>query len=239
MASSDKKSGMSTTMKILLGLVITGGLAIALCCGGSYWFLRKSMKMTENPAEVTQLAETIAKFEVPEGYKPRAGMSMNIGVQMKMVAFDRQPDPKSGHLLFMQMTVPGQANEAQLKQSFDQQLKQQGQQQDLTEEKRETKTFQIDGQPREFEFITGVDKNTNKKMHMVTGTFPGRDGIVMFVFAEDDAVWDEARATRLIESISTKPAGAAPVETAPAATSPAQTTPAEAAPAETKTGATP
>lgn len=216
MDKSEQKSGMSTTAKIVLGFAITGCLAIVLCCGGFYWFFSSRMKVTEVPAEITQIADSIVTFEVPEGYAPKGGMTMDVVFQMKMAAYDRQQDPATGHLLLMQMIMPGPVNDAQMRQSFDQQLQQQGRNTDLTIQSRETKTFTIDGQPRNFEFIKGVEKKSNKNVTMATGAFPGKEGMVMLIFVEDSAIWDDARAAKLIESMKT------------GATFPAAETPAEA-----------
>jgi hypothetical protein len=206
MGSSDKQSGSGTFFKVFLGVVLGGVTLMILVCGGLYWFARNAVKTTNNPTEVREIADLIAKIEVPEGYEPTGGMNMNMGaaIKMQMAAFERKGDAGGGTLLLMQMNVPTGANDQQTKQSFEQQMQQSGKKGSITVKKTETREFQIDGQAQKFEFVEGTDPESKTDVHQIVGTFPGRGGLAFLMLREPAAAWDEARVVKMIESISTK-----------------------------------
>ncbi|SFI43913.1 hypothetical protein SAMN05421753_1094 [Planctomicrobium piriforme] len=194
------KPGMSTTVKVLLGLSIGAALMCLVCCGGGIWFWSRAVSMTENPEEIKTLTQSIATIDVPEGFQPKFGVTMDIWIVMKMAAFQAGPHDT---LVLMQMTIPGGLTEEQMKGSFDQQLKQNNQKHiDVIE--REVRTFKIDGVDRSFEFIKGTDPETKAPVHEVRGLFPGPNGMIFLMLQEDGENWNEERAVKLIESISTK-----------------------------------
>jgi hypothetical protein len=205
MGSSEKQSGSGTFFKVFLGVILGGIALMILVCGGLYWFARSAVKMTQIPAEVQQIADSIARISIPEGYSPTGGMTMNLGASVKMAIFERKAEGKSGQLMLMQMNVPGGGvSDQQVRQSLDQQMQQSGKDGSITVKSRATRSFQIDGQARDFEFIEGTEPKTNAEVRQVVGTFPGREGMAILMLREAAAGWDEAAAVKMLESISTK-----------------------------------
>ena len=202
-----RKPGMSTSAKILIGVLIFGGVCVIACCGGIYWLSTSAFEMTEKPAEVVEMADSIASIDVPEEYQPTAGITVNVpfvNINMKMSVFARNPDnQEGGAVMLMQMSGPGMENEQQMRQQFEAQMEQQGQNKNIVEESSEIKNFTIDGEEVAFEFVSGKNPDTDKKVHQVTGLFPGQNGMVFLMIYETDENWDEEQVTKMIESIST------------------------------------
>ena len=227
---------MSTGMKVLLVLCALAGLSLVLCCGVSIWFARSAMTVTDKPDEIRAITEEIATIELPEGYEPQFAVSINMMMKMHMVGYGPDGDDENV-ITLMQMKMPGGISDEDAKRSFREQNQQQGNNADIQVEKRETRTFTIDGEECEFEFITGTDPETKEEMHQVIGVFPGRNGTAVLMIMGSDQSWDEEQAIQIIKSISVNgedaPADAKPAapEAVPAETlepaEPGSTTPAE------------
>lgn len=199
----EEPRGPGTATKVMIGCGAAVFLSLLLCCGGLLWFGRSAVQLKTTPADIGQLSQSIASIDVPSEFHPQMGMELRFPVQMKMAVYER--DGGTGSLVLMEMAIPGAGTEEQMEQSFQQQMRQQGRQDDIQVESREEKTFQIDGQERKFEFVTGTDPGKNRKVHRVTGIFPSRGATAFLVLTLDDAQWNEEEVTRMIESISTKP----------------------------------
>lgn len=203
MSDDESKRGMSTTVKILLFLLIGGGICFVACCGIGFYFLRNAVQMTTNPTEIQEIRESVVSIDIPASYQPQSAMTTQVmGVSMKMAMHQRGGGQNAGVLLLMQMKFPGEASDAQIKQSFEQQLNQQNQNEQVVVEESESRMFMIDGQETNFTFAKGTRQGTTQKVRQVQGVFPGKGGIVMFMLIEDEENWDEQAIIKTIESIT-------------------------------------
>lgn len=82
MTSEQKKSGLPTWAKILIGIVVGGIVIGAIAIGGLVWFVGKTVKEASDPVAVARTAKTIADFAdpLPAGFKyvlalPLAGIN--------------------------------------------------------------------------------------------------------------------------------------------------------------------
>lgn len=206
MSESQRDAGMSTTTKVILAI---GGLfcvALLVCCGIAMWFGNKAVNTiaestTENPAEIQSIADSIASIQIPEVYQPQTGVDFDLGFSMQMAIFSRNAGGQQGAVVLMQMAAPGQQNDEQMKAQFRQQMQQSGQNQEITVESSETRTFTIDGEECDFEFVAGTDQSGNP-VRQVMGVFPGRGGAAFLVVFESEEDWDEEAVVELIESIT-------------------------------------
>jgi hypothetical protein len=232
--SNAENEGMSSTTKVVLLLLGVGGVLLLVCCGGFIWF-GKTMSdklqnaMTQDPVRIREITASIIDITVPDAYAPKMAMDFGMmGMQMKMCAYSRADD--AGGVFIMEMTGPPSANKAQMKQQFQQSLRQQGQNQEVTIESSETRTFTINGEECEFEFIKGKNTQTNQDMRQVMGVIPGKSGAGFLMVFENEENWDEAAIVQMIESMGgaevTSPAAPA-IEEAPVDSVPnAESTPA-------------
>ena len=195
-----QKSGMSTAAKVIIGIVVTGVVGFAICCGGTIWWF--SDMMTQDPDEIREITTSIASIDIPAGWEPVVGMQMNVGMQMQMAAYAPDPNQQKRILMLMQMHMQG-ATEQDMEAQMEMQMRQQNIGEPITIDSSETRTFVIDGQEREFTFAVGTNASGDT-MHQVSGVFAGRNGTAMLKFTEDDDHWDEAAIEKMIESISTQ-----------------------------------
>jgi hypothetical protein len=206
--ASEKKGSTSTT-KVLAIVLIGGGLTLVLCCGGGAWFVynRVGKMVTTDPEAVRTRAAAIADITIPDTYQPQMSMDMStIGLPMTMCMFGRTSG--DGGVMLMEMSGQLAQNPEQMKAQFQQGMQQQGQGQEINVESSETRTYQINGEDYEFEFLKGTRKQDNAAMRQVMGVIPGKTGTAFLMVFETEENWDESAITAMIESM-----GATLVET--------------------------
>ncbi len=204
MSDGEPRSGMSTGTKILVALLAILGISCIACCGAFFFFAKNAFQIVQTPAEVTKMQEEIVSIEIPDTYQPGQGVKTKMfGVGMNMVMYQRVENPSSGTVILMEMKMPFEDSDDELEKSFEQQMDTQGKNKNIDVEESEKRTFMIDGVEREFTFNKGT--SDGKNVRQVTGAFKSRKGeATMFVLVEDEEVWDEEQAVKIIESISTK-----------------------------------
>lgn len=203
--SNADNEGMSSTTKVVLIILGAGGVLALVCCGGVMYFGKQfadkiQNSISQDPARIREVTASIVDVTVPDVYSPKMAMDFGMmGMQMKMCAYSRDGD--AGGVFIMEMTAPPNANKAQMKQQFQQSLRQQGQNQDVTIDSSETRTFSINGEECQFEFIKGKNTQTNQDMRQVMGVIPGKSGTAFLMLFESEENWDEDAVIRMIESM--------------------------------------
>lgn len=230
MSYEEPESRGLSTGAIVTIVIGVGGLVLALaCCGGVVYFGKSAVTkfqqaMTDDPQQIAAIASSIVDIDIPPEYPPAQALNLDwFGMQMKM-CFYMQPDESRG-IVLMQMLMPGQINQEQMKQQFRQSLKQQGRDQQIDVTSSETRKFTIGGEECEFEFLQGKDQSGTDVRH-VSGVFTGRGGPAFLMVFEREETWDEEAIVRMIESMGStaSPAQEAPMEAAVPADSPAPAT---------------
>ncbi|MEZ6146732.1 MAG: hypothetical protein R3B91_15210 [Planctomycetaceae bacterium] len=194
------KPGMSTGVKVLIGFMIVGGVAVLVCCGGIAFFGYKFAQMTtEDPEEIRTIQEGIADIDVPDTLTPKAGVNAQVmGVGMQMAVYE----DGDSVLMLMQMNGPPGMDAAQMRQQFQQQLDQQGQNRNIEVESSEQRDVTIAGEETTIEIVKGKD-GQGKEMRQVNGVFQGKGGAAFIVYICPEENWDEERAIGIFESIQT------------------------------------
>jgi hypothetical protein len=174
MGKNNESSGMGTVMKVFIGVVLAGAVLMVIVCGGGYWFARNAFKPTSNPTEIAAITSSIATIPIPEGYVPKGGMQVSMGMTMKMAAYEKSGPPK-GDLVIMEMGVPGQVLDDKTRDQFKRTANEnRSGNNDVTVTSTETKKITIDGQERDFEFVTGETSGSKQPIHEVTGASQAR-----------------------------------------------------------------
>lgn len=198
----------SSGSKVLLILGTIGGLCLLLCCGGGffiYYKVKDAFSITTNAAEVKKQAEDVAHIDIPESYTPASGMRFSVaGVTMKMIIYQVGANNQGG-LVLMEMNQPG-ADPKQVREQMLQQMRQQQSQgggfnSNINAQSTETKIFKINGEQAEFDFIKGTRAGDATVMRQIVGTFPGKNGTVMFMLIIPDSDYDEETVVKMIMSI--------------------------------------
>lgn len=203
--TGQSEEGMGTTAKVVLIILGAGALLLLVCCGVGAWWGKGMVdqfkdSMTDDPAKIAEITTSIVDITIPDEYTPQMAMNFAMfGVQMKMCAYSRTGD--AGGVLIMEMSGPQMGNRAQMKQQFQQSLRQQGQNQDLQVESTVTRTFTINGEECDFEFVKGKNTQNNQDMRQVMGVIPGKTGAAFLMVFETEENWDEAAIVRIIESM--------------------------------------
>ncbi|MFO1093157.1 MAG: hypothetical protein U0992_07570 [Planctomycetaceae bacterium] len=194
-----------STLKIVLIILVSGGLCLLLCCGGMFWWGKNMFQkvVISDPAAVKTRAAAIADISIPEVYQPQMAMDMSaVGVPMTMCMYFR-PGGQSGVML-MEMSGPMAGDQEQMRRQFQQGMQQQGQNQQINISSTETRTYLIQGEKYDFEFVKGTRPQDNVAVRQVLGVIPGKTGAAFLMVFETEENWDEAAITGMIESMGAK-----------------------------------
>ena len=205
------KPGMSTGAKVLIVLAIVFGILLVLCCGGviaTFFYLQSyaAESFSEDPAKVAAVTQEIAQLDIPEGLEPAGSVNMKVpftGQSLMTVAV--YADEETGSVLIL--TVAGEAfgsqNQAQMQQSIDQSLRQQGMgdKEEILIQESHKKEIEIRGQPVTFTIANGKGAESETPRIQVTGTFEGRAGPAMLIMNADAEKFPEEKIVEMIESI--------------------------------------
>ena len=198
-----KRPGMSTGTKVLIIVLVVGGILGVLCCGGvlilGYFF---SKAASNDPAVVRQVAARIVSIDLPPDFQPEGSLDVSVPFSMAFAVF---ADKASGSTVIMaEFGEMFQQNQAQMQAQLEQQMRQQG----LAQQKKAAgsvsshqKQIPIRGQPVTFTFVEAKEEGTGKKRLDVTGVIPGEKKSVMLMISVDAGKYDEAQVTKMLESI--------------------------------------
>lgn len=182
-----RQQGMSGCMKAFVILSIVFGVLGTICCGGAMFLGWKAFDVFKNafildPVEIKKTAADIADVPIPDGMNPTMGI--NFGV-FKSVIYSG-PD---GATLTISQVVAGQQGPApgEIKQH------QQQQQQDLVVVKEEEKEVTVKGEPRKFKFAQLKNNQTNVEYRRVSGSFPGKTGVVDLELTVPESAYNEEK----------------------------------------------
>ncbi len=202
------KPGMSTGVKVLIGLLVGGGILGLLCCGGMIYLGKQAadgFKVVETPAEVDALTKEIIQIDIPEQFTGKMGMKLNFIVfSMEMAVYEGVTS--DSQLMIIQTTQPGAASPEEQMEEIKRQMEQQGQsgefdQQELQDAETETKSLTVRGQPVDFQFTTGMGEDGETTIHQISGAFPSGEGLVILMIQMPDEDYNEEEIVKMIESI--------------------------------------
>ncbi|QDU40487.1 hypothetical protein Mal4_48450 [Maioricimonas rarisocia] len=204
-AREEPRQGMSGGMKVLMVMLVLGGVMMLLCCGVFFWFgTRLSNAVTEDPDEIAEIRELIATVDIPEDFTPQVGMNINMFVfSMDLVAYGRDEE---AFIMLMQMQAAGEGQE-EIEQQFRQQAFEQSDAEEVDIESTTTHTFEINGRECDFVFAKGTMEEDGTEVRQVSGTFPGKNGVAFLLYQVMEEDWDEAAAAALILSLDENGAG--------------------------------
>lgn len=200
------KSGCG--FKILMGLLIGGGVLLLVCCIGGYIVYQQFANMVSaDPTVVrTQTGEIIDA--PPEGnFEPMFSMDMKVPFTdnrlMTMVVW-RDGSEENPDGVFVLCEFNGamfNENPEQMKQQMRDSLKQQGQNQEIQELSSKTVTYNVRGKPTEFQLVRGRNNNNGKEVWQVSGMIEGKRGPTMIMMILDGEKYSEEQVQQTVESI--------------------------------------
>lgn len=188
--------------KVLVVLLVVGGVCALICCGGvGYVVWRIQKGISKEPAVVREETAQIVTMDIPPLFEPV--MSMNLLSFMRMVVYQTPgPEGEEGMLVlaqFNQQFFPGDdAAEAKMKEALHEQGKQN---RDFDIVKTETREIQVKGKPVKFQFAELKDPKDQKEYRRVTGAFAGKSGPAWLMLQVPMEKYDEAAVVSMLESI--------------------------------------
>jgi len=210
------KPGMSTGVKVLIGILAGGGLLTVLCCGGVFffgWSVAKQVELKTTPEAVREIGSKIAGIDIPAEYAPQAGLKMELfGVVMAIATYSNA-DGDAGVVLMESKfpEQPGQQGqmEMQLEQQF-QEIENMYQQQSLgkfysreklSDTESTSRELTVRGAPVQFQFTKGKGMVSGQEMREVAGSFPSKGGRVKIIVQMPEEDYNEEEVVKMIESI--------------------------------------
>lgn len=192
--------------KILWILLGIGGLSLLLCCGVGAFLYSKAdfaFDVTEDPEAATALTEELVDIDIPAGFEPEGTLHLDMMVMEMELAFYEHAEA-DGSLAIAEMDVIGSDDEdvaAEMRDSMEQSgVDDDGE--DLRLVSVDSRTFEIRGEPAEFEFAELEDRETGEPYRQISGAYLGRDrpfGAIWLLVEEDH--YDEDATVHMIESI--------------------------------------
>ncbi len=152
-------------------------------------------------AAVRQVAARIVAIDLPADFQPEGSLDMSVPFSMAFAVF---ADKATGSTVIMaEFGEMFQQNQAQMQAQLEQQMRQQGmaRQKAAGSVTSHQKQVQIRGQPVTFTFVEAKEEGTGRKRLDVTGMLPGEKKSVMLMISVDAGKYDEARVTKMLESI--------------------------------------
>lgn len=240
------RSKSSSTTKVVLVTLVVGTLV--LCCGGLGFLglmgyqVSKNAKVTvaTTPAQKQQIARSIARIDLPEGYEPtEAFESAIMGIDMKVVTYQPADQPNTRLMLMRNSMLPANPSEAERRAMLDQMRAQTGAGQRGRVLDTEVVELLIGDTKVPFQLQT-IEEPQGKVKQLI-GVVPLEDGSVMVILrmAEEDFDLDKAKELLStlrkgeesddVETITEPPAQAQPEAVGPDANAPGATPEAEAA----------
>jgi len=240
------RSKSSNTTKVVLVTLVVGTLV--LCCGGLGFLglmgyqVSKNAKVTvaTTPAQKQQIARSIARIDLPEGYEPtEAFESAIMGIEMQVVTYQPADQPNTRLMLMRNSMLPANPSEAERRAMLDQMRAQAGAGQ--RGRVLDTEVVELPIGDTEVPFQLQTIEEPQGKVKQLTGVVPLEDGSVMVILrmAEEDFDLDKAKELLStlrkgeesgdVETITEPPAQAQPEAVGPDANAPVATPEAAAA----------
>ena len=186
---------MSRNTKIALG-IIAGLVFLCICVGIiAYVALNRAGQVVgeavegaiaEEPAKVAQIAQGIADYKLPPGYREQFGMSF---FGFDMVAFG-PAESTDQMIMLMQFPESAGLNQAEMEQQMKQSLQQQRGRQDIPMQEVDQVQRTIRDQTVTLTVSEGTDSD-GKTMRQMSGAFQGKNGVVLLMIMGQKQTWDQ------------------------------------------------
>lgn len=209
--------GMGTGAKVLIGLLIFGGICALACCGIGgfmYYQIQKGMQITMAPAEVSERTQEIVTIKVPEKFQPQMAMKFDmLGKKFSMATY--QAAAGDGNLVVVEVPTPFE----QAKASGDEQIKQIQEMQknqaggpaaggakkdiEISEEDTEHKEREIRGQKVQVTYSKGTEAASKKEYRMMNVVLPSKapDSSVTISVQLPESEWKDEEIEAMLDSI--------------------------------------
>lgn len=189
---------MSRNAKIAIAFLAVV-FVCCVCAGGVAVFVTRSMgqAFVTDPAELKLIAEGIAEYDLPPGYREQFGLRF-LGFEILVIA----PLNFANENLIMLMQIPSDArlSQAQLEAQIRQALQQQMDLQNLQLEVVGQTDVAIRGEPVTLTVREGTDAD-GRSIRQLSGLFQGKGGPTLIMIQGLTGGWDQATIDAFLASI--------------------------------------
>jgi hypothetical protein len=189
---------MSRGSKIFLG-VIAGLLVLCVCSAGAAAVIAGrfarlvSQSVVTDPAKTAAVAEGIADYKLPAGYRDQYAMNF---FGFSIVGANRA----DGHIILMGLPAGLALDAAQLEAQAKKATENQTQDGDLNLHPVGTQTAVIRDQQVTLSISEGSN-GSNQPYRQLAGVFQGRNGPAFLIFTEPIKTWNQAEVDSFLASI--------------------------------------
>ena len=190
-----------TTRTILIVL----GVIFMCCCivvAGGYLFFGQIVRMVssgdmfvEDPAEISQVADDIADYDLPSGYEEEFVMNF-LGIRSLFITNQSQ----GGMIMMVQFNESFFGGLENAQEQFQDSFMQQYNTQDITFNFVEERTVEINGEMTSVQVFQGSDSEGFDYIQWVT-VFDGDNGTVMVMIMGSESTWNDAEMESFLNSI--------------------------------------
>lgn len=198
---------MSRNNKIILG-VVAGVLLACLCLavGGLFAFnqivgLVSSLVTSDDPAAAAAAGQSMLDYTLPPGYAEQA--SFDIAFMKMVMAGEGSLESGSIRPVIFLVEIGPEANmeEEELRRQMQLGLRRSLSWQNLDMELVEQSTMTLRGREVSLLHYEGVDGEGNRFKQIISGLFPGKNGLIMLWILGPEQGWDQAEIDGFLQSI--------------------------------------
>jgi len=153
-ASPDKKSSGCGLRFLLILLVSVTGLSLLCCCGIGISMYSMVPKIEDDPAVAQQTLDELLQIKLPERFTPEMAIRMNVLGFINVKGVIVESTSKDGMLIVVRLRG-SLVEQGDFVTQIEDSIKDEVDDSDMVIESRETRQFEIDGQPVEFTFLKG------------------------------------------------------------------------------------
>lgn len=198
---------MSRNNKIILG--VTAGVLVACLClavGGLFAFnqiasLFGSLVTSSDPAAAADAGQSMLDYTLPQGYSEQA--SFNIAFMKMVMAGEGPLDSASLRPVIFLVEIGPEANmeEEELRRQMQLGLRRSLSWQNLDLQLVDQSTMTLKGRQVSLLYYEGTDGEGNRFKQIISGLFPGKNGLIMLWLLGPEQGWDQAEIDAFFQSI--------------------------------------
>jgi hypothetical protein len=200
------KSGMSTTTKVILGILAVLGLCcivsvVAIVAGGAWFGNQIEQGMTEDPAEAAAKGQAIINYELPAGYQEEGAIDM-LGLMEMVFITDGSSNTNNGMVfLLARFSIPGmtESDTEQMKEQMQQGFASGSSSGGVTFTQVDSREITINGEPTTMTISEGESDGQTMRQAAAGFVSDGQPAMVMIMGPAN--AWDEAAVEEFLTSL--------------------------------------
>lgn len=200
------KSGMSTTTKVILGILAVLGLCcivsvIAVVAGGAWLGSQVEQGVIEDPEEAAAAGQAIVNYELPSGYREEG--AMNLMGLMEMVFITRgSTDTDTDMVIFLaRFSIPGlsESDTDEMKEQMQQGMTGGGSSGGVTFTEVDSRQITINGDPTTLTISEGESDGQTVRQAAAGFVSDGKPAMVMIMGPAES--WDDDAVEEFLASM--------------------------------------